>query len=86
MINWTDSAEIPKPATDDKWSHDNDLSNRVLVASYNGRDGEIQPARFARYHFRLNWWNIEGITGGNYIVTHYSEINMPDNALNQKEG
>lgn len=56
--NWSDALLYkPEVNQEDKYSKDNNISERVVIWI----EGQ-EEARFARYHYNINHWSVEGCT------------------------
>jgi len=60
----------------DAYNKANYISRKVLVWVVNQLNNEPE-SRFARYHHLNKIWSIDGITGGKFVITHFTEINSP---------
>lgn len=77
-IKWINAqTSLPPINNEDKFDVKQGYSKKCVVWLQHSRgETDCRFARF-RHHDEYPSWSVEGITGGNYIVTHYANINEP---------
>ena len=76
MINWNTSIKKPPVSTTDEFETKRKISDKVLLRVVH-HDGRFSGYSFGKYHYDGDYWVIENYLG-NFLVTHWTEINDPE--------
>jgi hypothetical protein len=77
MIKWNLSIVKPPVITQDDFYSKRKVSEKVVIRVVH-KNGTFCGYAFARYHHENDHWVIEQYLG-EFVVTHWTELNEPDN-------